>query len=234
MWQSPTAIVTGLAVLATLILIVVINREPAATSPTVLSAPANPVAASIPRDGTTLGASSAPVKMDTWEDFQCPSCEIWTEQWEPHVVQDFVATGVVRYQFNDFAFLGAGNNPDESLEAAVAAQCANDQGKFWEYHDWLYANQNPAGENKGWFSQAKLDAIALKVGLEQATFDTCLTDPTKATSVQAERTAGASLGINETPSIFVNGKQLTLTTYDALATLIRSLAPTLPSGSAGP
>lgn len=233
MWQSPTAIVTALAVVATVILIVSLNLHSSSSTPTALVAPANPVAASILRDGATLGSSSAPVKVDAWEDYQCPACLIWSEHFEPNLVRDLVAQGTVHYQFHDFAFIGSGHNPDESLTAAVAAQCAGDQNKFWEYHDWLYANQNPGGENKGWFTRDKLAAIALKVGLDQATFDTCLANPAKATAVQAEQAAGAALGINSTPSIFVNGNRAALTTYEALATAIRSLAPALPSGSAG-
>ena len=149
-WQSPTFLVTAAAIIATLVLIYVVNNKPNPPL-TSLTPPANPVPLSIPRDGTTLGSTSAPVTMDTWEDFQCPYCDIWTSQWEPHVITDFVAPGIVRYTFNNFAFLGDGHDPNESVDAAVAALCAGDQGKFWEYHDWLYANQNPNGENKGWF-----------------------------------------------------------------------------------
>jgi protein-disulfide isomerase len=232
-WQSPMVIVTALAVVAAILVIVVINIRPPATAPTALSSPANPVASAVARTGTTLGSSSAPVKMDVWEDYQCPYCQVWTEQWEPRVVRDFAATGILRYQFHDYAFIGTGNNPDESLAAAVAAQCANDQGQFWEYHDWLYANQNPNGENKGWFTTDMLDSITLKLGLDKTTFDTCLADPAKATAVKAEEAAGSALGISGTPSIFVNGTQVTLSTYDALAAQIRALAPALSSGSAG-
>jgi protein-disulfide isomerase len=219
-------------VIATVVLVIVLNlRSTPATSATQLIQPANPVADSIPRQGTVLGTTGAPVKIDAWEDYQCPYCQVWTVQWEPHIIQDFVASGTVLYDFHDYAFLGAGHDPDESLAAAVAGQCANDQSKFWPYHDWLYANQNPNGEDQGWFTQARLDAIAVKVGLDQAAFDTCLVDPAKATAVKAEQAAGAALGINGTPSIFVNGKLQSLTTYDALATLIRSLAPATSSGS---
>ncbi len=228
LWASPTFLVTAAAVIATLILIYTLNNKPN-PSLTALVAPANPVPASIARTGTTLGTSGAPVKMDTWEDYQCPYCGVWTRQWEPNLIRDFVAPGTMTYTFNNFAFLGDGHNPNESLDAAVAASCAEDQGKFWEYHDWLYANQNPNGENRGWFTRSTLDAIAVKVGLDQAMFDTCLADPAKATAVQAERTAGEALGVGGTPTIFVNGKVVTLTTYDALANLIRSLAPASPS-----
>jgi protein-disulfide isomerase len=228
------AIVTVLAVLATIVLIIALNSKGTATpTQATLIPPANPVAASIPRQGTLLGSTSAPVKVDAWEDYQCPYCQVWSIQWEPHVIEDFVASGTVQYQFHDFSFIGNGKNPDESLDAAVAAQCAGDQGKFWEYHGWLYANQNPAGENKGWFTRSMIDAIAVKVGLDQATFDTCLADPAKATAVGAERTAGTALGIDSTPSIFVNGKAFSLTTYTNLAAMIRSLAPPSPSASAG-
>jgi protein-disulfide isomerase len=231
-WQSPTFLVTAAAIIATLVLIYVLNNKPN-PSLSSLTPPASPVPASIPRDGTLLGAPSAAVTVDAWEDFQCPFCDIWTEQWEPHVIQDFVAPGIVQYKFNNYAFLGDGHDPNESLNAAVAALCAGDQGKFWEYHDWLYANQNPNGENRGWFVQATLDALAQKVGLDQPTFDTCRADPAKATAVQAERTAGTALGVQGTPSIFVNGKQVTLTTYADLSALIRSLAGPASSAPAG-
>ncbi len=220
--------------IATIILVIVLNSKgtPAPT-PATLIPPESPVAATIPRQGTLLGSTSAPVKVDAWEDYQCPYCQVWSIQWEPHVIQDFVASGTVQYQFHDFSFIGNGKSPDESLDAAVAAQCAGDQGKFWEYHGWLYANQNPAGENKGWFTRATIDAIAAKVGLDKATFDTCLADPAKATAVRAETTAGTALGVDSTPTIFVNGKAISLTTYTDLAAMIRSLAPAAPSASAG-
>ncbi len=225
-------ITTVLAVIATIILIVVLNSRPAtSTNPSALIPPANPVASSIPRQGTILGLASAPLKMDAWEDYQCPYCQVWTLQWEPNVIQQFVATGIVRYEFHDYAFLGTDHTPDELLQAAVAARCASDQGKFWEYHDWLYANQN--GENQGWFSRARLDAIAQAVGLNQATFDTCLADPARAAAVQAEQDAGTALGITGTPAIFVNQHLQTLTTYANLAATIRSLAglPASPAAS---
>ncbi len=232
LWQNPTAIVTALAVIATIALIIVVNSRPAVpNNPAVLNPPAAPVADSIPRQGALLGSSTAPVKMDAWEDYQCPYCDVWTEQWEPHVIQDFVATGILSYQFHDFAFLG-----QESVDAAVAAQCAGDQGEFWQYHGWLYANQDSSGENQGWFTRARLDAIALKVGLNQATFDTCLADPAKATAVEAERQAGAALGVNETPSIFINDKLQNLDTYQSLSATIRAFVPAgspVPSSSPG-
>lgn len=228
-----------LAVIATIILIMVVNSRPAVTTdPAVLNPPANPVADSIPRQGTVLGSANAPVKMDAWEDYQCPYCQIWTLQWEPNVVQDFVAGGVVRYEFHDYPFIGTGHSPDESLDAAIAAQCASDQGKFWQYHDWLYANQ--LGENQGSFTRARLDAIALRVGLAQAPFDACLVDPTKAAAIQAEKAAGTALAIAGTPAIYINGKLQGLTTYADLAATIRSLAgpassaPASSSGGASP
>ena len=86
---------------------------------------------------------------------------------EPQLVNDYVATGKVLFEFKDLAFLG-----DESIQAAQAADCALDQGKFWPYHDTLYANQH--GENQGSFTTERLKAIAQTVGLNMSTFDHCL------------------------------------------------------------
>ncbi|MGZ4158725.1 MAG: DsbA family protein, partial [Bacteroidia bacterium] len=84
-----------------------------------------------------------------WEDFQCPACGNFTRQIEPTIVDRYVVPGSVRLTFHDDAFIG-----QESLDAASAARCAGDQGKFWPYHDWLFANQN--GENEGQFSRDRL------------------------------------------------------------------------------
>ena len=103
----------------------------------------------------TLGNPKAKVAVVVYEDFQCPFCgavsglageseavkylkEI-APDWQPFMpmVMEYVNNGQVRFIYRDWPFLGA-----ESYQAAEAARCAGDQGKFWDYHDYLYAHQN--------------------------------------------------------------------------------------------
>src|SRR5687767_7247683 len=107
-------------------------------------------------DGLSVGDPNAPVTIDVFEDFQCPACRNFTESTEPLVLQNLVDTGKARYVFHNYPFLdgdGVGSN-GESDQAANAAMCANEQGKFWEMHSILYANWN--GENQGAFSNRRL------------------------------------------------------------------------------
>ncbi|MRS02476.1 disulfide bond formation protein DsbA, partial [bacterium] len=108
-------------------------------------------------DGLTMGDPNAPIKLVEFADFQCPGCGSYWANTEPAVIKDYVETGKVFYTFSPFSFVGSfvQNNPyDESIKAAEAAFCANDQGKFWEYRDYLFANQ--IGENQGAFSEKRL------------------------------------------------------------------------------
>jgi protein-disulfide isomerase len=181
---------------------------------------------------------SAPVTIDVWADFQCPFCDQFATNVELRIITDFVASGQAKLVAHDFAFIGRGRTPDESTDAATAARCAGQTGKYWEYAEYLWANQG--SENSGTFGKQRLDEVATAVGLNLATFDQCLNDQSVRTSVATETSQGASQGINSTPTIFVNGqKQTNVPTYEQLATMIRQAAGsatpgTLPSGSATP
>ncbi|MEW6569399.1 MAG: thioredoxin domain-containing protein [Chloroflexota bacterium] len=85
--------------------------------------------------GRVLGEAEAPVLIELYEDFQCPACGAFTRSIKPLLVQNFVATGQTRLAFRHFAFIGP-----ESLRAAEASMCADEQGRFWDYHDLLFAN----------------------------------------------------------------------------------------------
>jgi protein-disulfide isomerase len=127
---------------------------------------------------------------------------VYTLNVEPHLVSQYVANGQLEITYHDFSFIGA-----ESMSAAVAARCAGDQGQFWPYMEYLFSNQGT--ENGGTFSQTFFDRVADQLGLTRATFDQCLSDPSKTSAVQAETNQGKQLGIQGTPTLFVNGKQYT-------------------------
>lgn len=223
-WRSPTVLITVTALAVALAVIAALNLRPGGSgagpgsgsspgsggdpSAIALNAPANSIPASIPRDGQTLGSPSAKVVLDLWEDFQCPSCGNFTRSIEPVLIQRYVLPGTLRLTFHDYAFLGA-----ESQKAASAARCAGLQGRFWDYQAWVYANQN--GENQGWLTRDRLAAIAARVGLDGPAWAACFDGDGQAAAVTAELAAGQAAGVESTPSLFLDGKLVPLTTFSS-------------------
>lgn len=117
----------------------------------------------------------------------------------PPIEEEFVSTGQVRLQLRSVAMLG-----QESDLAAQAAECANDQGRFWDFHDTLYANQR--GENKGAFSSDNLKRFAEALELDTAAFDSCLDTGKYASTVRDDTEAARQVGVTSVPTVFVNGR----------------------------
>lgn len=151
-------------------------------------------------EGTALGAPDAPVVIEVFEDFQCPACRQFTEQTERRLEADWIASGEVRLVYRQYPFIGP-----ESTQAALASLCAADQGRFWDYHDILFANQ--IGENVGAYSDRRLLAFAESLGLDLGQFERCLNDEIHLDQVEVERALGNQYGISGTPSIIINGTQ---------------------------
>jgi len=158
-------------------------------------------------DGLSLGDTNAPVTIDVFEDFQCPACQLFTENTETLIIQNLVATGKTRYVFHNYPFLddrqGKGG---ESDQAANASMCANEQGKFWEMHSILYANWD--GENRGAFSDRRLQAMAESIGLDMSAFNACFSANKYEADIQADLDLGKEMGVSGTPTVFVNGSRV--------------------------
>jgi protein-disulfide isomerase len=108
-----------------------------------------------------------------------------------------VKTGVVRFGYLHLVFLG-----QESEWAAEASECADEQGKFWEYHDKLFSSQK--GENQGAFAKENLKRFAADLNLDTTKFNTCLDSGKYASVVQAESQMISGLGVQSTPTFLVN------------------------------
>ena len=180
-------------------------------------------------DGLSLGDASAPATIDIFEDFQCPACRSFTESIEPLVIKNLVATGKARYVFHNYPFLdgnGAGSG-GESDQAANAAICANEQGKFWDMHAIIYANWN--GENQGNLNDRRLQAMAESIGLDMNAFNDCFNANKYKSEIQADFDRGSKMGVNGTPTVFVNGSQVgqpgKIATYDEIAQAVNAVAP---------
>lgn len=159
---------------------------------------ATPRPESVPRDGMTYGQPSAPVTVAEYLDFQCPVCRRASVGLLPIIEEEFIVTGKARLEAHPIAILG-----DESGLAAQAAQCAGEQGKFWEFHDVLFANQ--AGENKGAFTKDRLKQMAGALQLDTAAFGSCLDSGRYAGAVAEATRAAKEAGVQGTPTFFVNG-----------------------------
>jgi protein-disulfide isomerase len=168
-------------------------------------------------DGLTMGDPNAPVKVVEFADFQCPGCGSYWSTTEATVIQNYIETGKVFYTYSPFSFVGSfvQNNPwDESIKSAEAAYCANDQGKFWDYRDYIFANQN--GENQGTYSEKTLLAFASKLSMDMDKFTTCLKTDQYYQKVLDANDFATSSGITQTPSFIIDG---TLVTGDLLTEL---------------
>jgi predicted secreted protein with PEFG-CTERM motif len=150
-----------------------------------------------------LGSSSAPITIVEFGDYQCPKCDAWFKNEEPTIKTDYIYTNKAKLYFVDFPFLG----PDSTV-AAQAAYCAGDQGKYWEYHDYLYTNQQ--GVQSGWASASNLKPIAATLGLNTAQFNTCLDSAKYADRVSHNKDIGTSKGIQGTPAFFIVGSTGTM------------------------
>jgi protein-disulfide isomerase len=145
-----------------------------------------------------LGSDDAPITLVEFGDYQCLFCNKFFHETEPSILENYVDTGKVKIIFNDFTIIG----PD-SIGAANAAHCAEDQGRFWEYHDELYNNW--AGENNGWASDENLIKFAQNIGLKGDEFEQCMSDGKYKQLVSASSNDARNLGITGTPAFFVIG-----------------------------
>lgn len=165
----------------------------------------------------SMGEVEAPVVVVEYGDYQCPACGRFASTIKPKLVEEFVNSGQVRFVFRSFQFIG-----EESQWAAEAAECANEQGKFWEFYDKLYSSQ--AGENAGAFQKENLEGFATELGLQTQQFTQCLVSGKYAEKVKAETLEAQNLGLRSTPSVIVNGELLNEgSDYEILSQKIRQI-----------
>lgn len=145
-----------------------------------------------------IGEKNAPVTLVEFGDYQCFFCNKFFHETEEKILNNYVDSGKVKMIFKDFTIIG----PD-SITAAHAAHCADDQGKFWQYHDTLYNNWT--GENNGWASSENLLAFAKNVNLDIDEFTNCMLESRHKDVIQASNDDARTLGLTGTPGFFVIG-----------------------------
>jgi len=148
-------------------------------------------------DGPVKGLISAPVTIIEFSDFQCSYCEKFFTQTLPLIEKNYISTGKVSLVYRDFPI----GSHQYAQKAAEAAKCANEQGKFWEYHDMLFNNPNA-------LDISSLMQYAKELTLNVTTFNECLNSGRMAPKVQKDLNDGLNYSISGTPTFFINGIEL--------------------------
>jgi protein-disulfide isomerase len=138
--------------------------------------------------------------IDIYEDFQCPVCAQFTQLNGPYI-ESLIAEKKATVVYHTLSFLGP-----ESVNAANAAACAADDGKFLEYHRLLMMNQKP--ENSGGWSNNFLASLGQTAGITSQKFSSCVNKGDYVGWVSNVAAAGANANVNSTPTVFVNGKEI--------------------------
>jgi protein-disulfide isomerase len=165
-------------------------------------------------NGASMGDPDAPIQIVEYSDFQCPFCDRFYSDTEALLEQYYIDTGLALFTYqsagNFVSRNTAGNT--ESQDAAAAAYCAGDQGKFWQMHDSLFENNRDV-ENQGSFTNRRLKIIAESVGLDMDAFTECLDGGTYKDRVQDDLAEATAAGLGGTPyfvvSYTVNGETKT-------------------------
>ncbi len=143
-----------------------------------------------------MGNINAPITIVEWGDYQCTFCYKFHQNTLDIINEDFIKTGKVKIIFKDFPLNGL-----DSKLAAEASYCAQDQKKYWKYHDELFKNWG--GERTGWITRESLDKFAETVDLDLKKFNKCLDDHKYENKVDLLYEFGKEIGIDATPSFLI-------------------------------
>jgi protein-disulfide isomerase len=157
--------------------------------------------------GVKKGPDDAPIRILVFSDYTCPACRQFTTTVEPGLRQDFIDAGRVQLVYHDFP-LGGGAH-QWGFVAARAARCAEEQNKFWEYHDLLFNKQSEWTYSQN-MPTRQLENYAGELNLDGRAFDACLKSDRHQDLVTANKALGDQLGVRGTPTLFMSpsGRQL--------------------------
>ncbi len=148
------------------------------------------------------GDANAPVTLVEFSDFQCPYCSRFAQSTIAPIEEAYVKSGKVKVVFRDYPL----DNHPNALPAANAAECANEQGKFWEMHDKLFSAQDVWSQSDK--SADVLKGYAKELRLDTKKFNSCFDTQKYNDEIKKDLMAGTLLGVQGTPGSFVNGKEV--------------------------
>jgi protein-disulfide isomerase len=153
-------------------------------------------------DDPTLGSADAPVTIIEYSEYLCPYCRRFALETFPQVREEYVDTGKVKFIFRDFPVHG-----QPSVVMAVVAECAADQGKFWEMQEFLWGRSDEWSQSEDLL--ATLQGYADELGLDSDEFTTCLTEGSPVDRIIEDYNLGIQDGVTGTPSFLINGTPIT-------------------------
>ena len=143
-----------------------------------------------------LGSPSAPITIVEFGDYQCEACYHWYHNTRADIIDNYVETGKANLVFMDLPFLGR-----DSITAAQATYCADDQGKYWEYHETLYNFQEAVDD--GWASKDRLVSFAFDLDMNLDEFNDCMDSSKYAKRVKANYDESQRFGAEATPTFLI-------------------------------
>jgi protein-disulfide isomerase len=182
-------------------------------------------------EGYVVGSTSAPIEVIEFADFECPACGQFATLHEPDVRSRLVSSGQIRLRFLDYPLVEIGHR--NSPTASLAAACANEQGKFWEMHDAIFATQDRWSTQATRNPRGVIDPLAQQVGLDVARYQQCMDSQKFLANIQAHRRAAERYKVSSTPSFVIGGKVYGGSmTYDELKRRVEEARAATPAPAA--
>ena len=156
-------------------------------------------------DDPVIGSPDAPITIIEFSDFQCPFCANFNANTLPLISEHYIETGLVKLVYRDFPIQEIHPN---AVAAAVAAECAHEQGQFKPMHDMLFASQDQWGGLDAVQAGGAFSQYASQLGLDSASFDECLVTDAYMDEVMADLQDGLSYGTAGTPTFFIGNADI--------------------------
>jgi len=159
-------------------------------------------------DDPMKGNPNASITIVEFSDFQCPFCAKFHQSTLAQIEQDYISTGKVNFVYRDFPIQSIHPN---AVTAALASECADDQGKFWEMHDMIFKNQRNWQGLQTVQSANLFKEYAIEIGLNIDEFDSCMTSGKHLEEIQNDYNDGRAYGVTGTPGFFVGNEDIGFT-----------------------
>ncbi|MEK7595628.1 MAG: DsbA family protein [Patescibacteria group bacterium] len=155
-------------------------------------------------DDPILGNKDAKVTIIEFSDFQCPFCKRLFDAAVVNIKKDYIDTGKARLVFRDFPL---SFHPNAEI-SAIAGECADEQGKFWNFHDMLFTKQDDWSPLPKDDAKSKFGEYAQSLGMNVGSFNNCVSSEKYKDEVQKDSNDGSASGVSGTPTLFINGKTI--------------------------